>query len=134
MHFATLGFAPDAISCISVTTYFYVYLAGDQIRTMLTGEVCFRELSYSAITLSAQTTELASNDSADSQARRLAPPTMWRISSDSVSTYATRRRTFGGSFSSYARGLGVRTFGGLSSSHARRLGVKRHSAYLRRLV
>jgi hypothetical protein len=28
IHFTMLEFAPNMISCISVTTYFYVYLAG----------------------------------------------------------------------------------------------------------
>jgi hypothetical protein len=56
-------------------------------------------------------------DSADSQTRGLAPPTMWRISSKSAGTYATRC-----------------TFGASSSSHARGLGATRHSAYLRWIV
>jgi hypothetical protein len=34
-----LGFAPNMISCISVTTYFYVYLAGDLIWTVLLGKL-----------------------------------------------------------------------------------------------
>jgi hypothetical protein len=74
---------------------------------MLLGEVCFRELPYSAITLSAQTTRSASSDSADSQAQWLAPPTMWRISSDSASTYATRR-TFGSHLAHMLGGVTLR--------------------------
>jgi hypothetical protein len=37
-HFTILGFAPNTISYISVTTYVYVYLAGDQIWTLLLGK------------------------------------------------------------------------------------------------
>jgi hypothetical protein len=33
-----LGFAPDTVSCISVTTYFYIYLTGDLISTVLLGK------------------------------------------------------------------------------------------------
>jgi hypothetical protein len=32
------GIAPNMISCISVTTYFYVYLAGDLMWTVLLDE------------------------------------------------------------------------------------------------
>jgi hypothetical protein len=38
MHFTMLEFAHNMISCISVRTYFYVYLAGDLTWTMLLGE------------------------------------------------------------------------------------------------
>jgi hypothetical protein len=46
-----MGPAPDLISRISITTYFYIYLAGDQIWTMSLGGVRSRELPYSATTL-----------------------------------------------------------------------------------
>jgi hypothetical protein len=39
MHFTMLGFAPNMISCLSVATYFYIYHAGDLIRTMLLGKL-----------------------------------------------------------------------------------------------
>ncbi|RLM58983.1 hypothetical protein C2845_PM18G06010 [Panicum miliaceum] len=102
---------------LTIFPFMSFFTPGDQTWTMLLGEVCFRELPYSAITSSAQTTRRASSDSANSQARGLVPPTMLSISPTSASTCATRR-----------------TFGGLSSSHARGLGATRRSAYLQRLV
>jgi hypothetical protein len=41
MHFTMLGFASNAISYISVTTYFYVYLAGDLTWDYAAGRVGF---------------------------------------------------------------------------------------------
>jgi hypothetical protein len=70
MYFTMLVFAPDSISRISSgTTYFYVYLAGDQTWTVLLGDVCSRELPYLAITSSAQTTRHAFGNSSSSHAR-----------------------------------------------------------------
>jgi hypothetical protein len=46
MHFTMLGFAPNMISCISVTTYFYVYLVGDLTWTMLLGKLDSTPTSY----------------------------------------------------------------------------------------
>jgi hypothetical protein len=41
-----LEFALDSISCISVITYFYIYIVGDQIFTTPLDEICFHELPY----------------------------------------------------------------------------------------
>jgi hypothetical protein len=119
MHFTMLGFAPDSISCISVTTYLFVHLAGDQTWTMPLGEVCFescvtwlslrRHIPLGVLVAAQPIPRLGG--------WRRRRQTMWRIFSDSADTYATRY-TFGGSSSSYAQGLDA----------------TRHSAYLRQLV
>jgi hypothetical protein len=137
MHLTMLGFTPNMISCISVTTYFYVYLAGDQTWIMPLGEVCSRELPYMAITSSAQTTRRASSDLADPQPRGLAKPTMCCFPLTrsvptllSVPSVARLAPMLGG----WARQGTRRTFGGSSSSRARGLGTTGHSACFPRLV
>jgi hypothetical protein len=109
MHFTMLGFAPNSISCILVTTYFLFTLQGTTPRLCLSvryamplGKVCSWELPYLAITSSAQ----------------------------------TPRRAFGSSSSSHARGRqGTQiAFDDSSSSHARGLDATRHSVCLWWLV
>jgi hypothetical protein len=101
------------------------------------GEVCSRELPYLAITSSAQTTRRASGDSDDPRLRGwrhrpcdvspLTRPVSTLLGVPSVARLAPMLR-------GWTRQGTRRTFGGSSSSHARGLGASVHSACFRRLV
>jgi hypothetical protein len=116
-----LGFAPNALSCVSVTTYFYVYLAGDLTWIMPLGEVCYRELPCLVITSSAQIHRRTFDDSSSSHARGLAQQGTQHV--------------FGSLSSAQARGLGRLLLGtsplGSTSSIAQGLAANNYLMWLR---
>jgi hypothetical protein len=46
MEFIARAMLPKTVSCLSITTYFYVYLAGDPIWTVLLGELDSTPISW----------------------------------------------------------------------------------------